>query len=87
MVEIVESGWAKRKYNRDRQVDTQWVFRGIERDTCEFFATLVDRRDAATLISIIDQYVLPSTITYSDECRAYNAINNDNNTPWGVIFI
>ena len=79
VVEIDESAWTKRKYNRGRQVGTQWVFGGIDRDTRECFAVLVDRRDATTLMPIIYQYVLPATTIYSDQWRAYNAINDDNN--------
>ena len=52
VVEIDESAWTKLKYNRGRQVGTRCVFGGIDRDTRECFAVLVDRRDAATLISI-----------------------------------
>ena len=81
MAEIDESAWTKRKYNRGRQVGTQWVFGGIDRDTRECFAVLVHRRDAATLMPIIYQYVLPGTTIYSDQWRAYNAINDDNNGP------
>ena len=51
VVEIDESAWTKRKYNRGRQVSNQWVFGGIDRDTRECFAVLVDHRDANTLIS------------------------------------
>ena len=81
VVEIDESAWIKRKYNRGRQVGTQRVFGGIDRDIRECFAVLVDRHDAATLIPIIYQYALPGTKFYRDEWRSYNAVNNDNNGP------
>ena len=66
MVEIDESAWTKPKYNRGRQVGTQCGFGGIDGDTRQCFAVLVDRRDAATLIPIIYQYVLPGATIYSD---------------------
>ena len=81
VVEIDESTWTKRKYNRGRQVGTQWVFGGIDRDTRECFVVPVDRRDAATLLPIIHQYILPGTTIYSDQWRAYNAISNGNYGP------
>ncbi|CAF3346223.1 unnamed protein product [Rotaria socialis] len=49
VVEIDESAWVKRKYNRGRQVDIQWVFGGIDRDTRECFLVLVAQRDTPQL--------------------------------------
>ena len=76
IVEIDESAWTKRKYNRGRTVSNQWVFGGIDRDTRECFAVLVDRRDAATLLPIIHDFILPGTTIYSDQWAAYNNIAN-----------
>lgn len=76
IVEIDESAWTKRKYNRGRQVSNQWVFGGIDRDTRECFAVLVDQRDANTLIPIIQQFILPGTTIFSDQWAAYNGIGN-----------
>ncbi|CAF1624079.1 unnamed protein product [Rotaria magnacalcarata] len=81
IVEIDESAWTKRKYHRGRQIDNQWVFGGIDRDTRECFAGLVDRRDAATLIPIIYEFVMPGTTIYSDQWAAYNALSHPNNAP------
>ena len=77
IVEIDESAWAKRKYNRGRIVSNQWVFGGIDRDTRECFAVLVDHRDAPTLLPIINEFILPGTTIYSDQWAAYNNIAND----------
>ncbi len=49
---------------------------GIGRDTCECFAVLVERRDAATPLPIIHQYIRPGTTIYSDQWAAYNNIAN-----------
>ncbi|CAF3729211.1 unnamed protein product [Rotaria socialis] len=76
IVEIDESSWTKRKYNVGRVVNNQWVFGGTDRITHECFAVLVDRRDAATLLPIIYQYILPGTTIHSDQWAAYNNIRN-----------
>ena len=40
IVEIDESGWTKRKYNRGRALSTRWVFGSVNRDTDECFVLL-----------------------------------------------
>ena len=77
-VEIDETSISKRKYNRGRLPghQRQWMFGGIERGTKRCFMLLVDRRDAATLLPIIQQYILPGTTIHSDLWRAYGGIAN-----------
>lgn len=75
IVEIDETCVSKRKYNRGRLVrPNQWMFGGIQRGTNEAFLVLVDQRDAATLLPIIQQYVLPGSTVMSDLWRAYGGI-------------
>ncbi|CAG2189290.1 unnamed protein product [Mytilus edulis] len=57
IVEIDEAKFGKRKYNRGRVVDGNWVLGGICRETKEIFLMKVDKRDKDTLIPIIEQYV------------------------------
>ena len=76
VVEIDESARTKRKYHRGRQVSNQWDFGGIDRDSRDFVAVMVDHRDAATLLPIIHQYILPGTTMFSDQWAAYNGIAN-----------
>ncbi|CAF1140742.1 unnamed protein product, partial [Didymodactylos carnosus] len=66
IVEIDESSWTKRKYNRGRAIGNQWVFGGTDRDTGECFAVTVDRRDAATLLPIIKYSSFSETQNMSD---------------------
>eukprot|EP00731_Ephydatia_muelleri_P000791 Em0001g791a len=73
-VEIDESKFGKRKYNRGRQVEGHWVFGGTERITGECFLLEVEHRDAATLLPLIQQYIRPGSVVFSDEWAAYRRI-------------
>ncbi|CAF1003930.1 unnamed protein product [Didymodactylos carnosus] len=79
VVEIDESSWTKRKYNRGRVIPNQWVFGSIDRDTRECFAVAVNRRDAATLLPVIQHYVRPVTTIYNDEWGAYISLKTNVN--------
>ena len=65
-------------WNISRQItiSTQWVSGGIDRDTRECFAITVGRRDALTLLPIIQQFILPGTTILSDQWAAYNNITS-----------
>lgn len=75
IVEIDETCLSKRKYHQGRLMrPNQWMFGGIQRGTRRTFMTLVDRRDAATLLPIIQRFILPGTEIHSDLWRAYGGI-------------
>ncbi|RUS82738.1 hypothetical protein EGW08_009518 [Elysia chlorotica] len=76
VVEIDESAFVKRKCNVGRAVRTQWVFGCIDVESKHGFLVAVPQRDAATLLPILQQYVLPGTTVVSDLWGAYNTINN-----------
>ena len=73
-VEIDESKFGKRKYNRGRQVEGHWVLGETERITGECFLVEVEHRDATTLLPLIQQYIRPDSVVFSDEWAAYKRI-------------
>ena len=78
-VEIDESKFGKRKYNRGKRVEGIWVFGGIERHSnppkC-FFVPVQDR-SADTLIPIIKQWIKPGTTILSDCWKAYHSLKSE----------
>jgi len=72
-VEINESKFGKRKYNRGKRVDGVWVFGDVERDSKRCFVTVTDR-SAATLVPIIKRWLLPGTTVLSNCWRAYSSL-------------
>ena len=75
VVEIDESAFVSRKANVGRRVNTQWVLGGIDVETKQGFLVAVPMRDAATLLPILQQFVLPGTTVVSDLWAAYNTID------------
>ena len=76
IVEIDESKFGRRKYNRGRCIDGHWVFGGVERGTGNAFMVEVPNRTTQTLLPIIQKYVLPGTTVLSDEWRSYRRITS-----------
>lgn len=71
VVEVDEAKFGKRKFNRGRIVEGQWVLGGICRETRDAFLVPVEDRSAATLLPIIMKHVAPGSVIYTDEWRAY----------------
>ena len=77
-VEIDESCFGKRKYDRGRMIqEQQRVFSGIDSEFRKCFMVPVDRRDVQTRLPIINQFILPGTTIISDEWRAYTSHRNN----------
>ena len=74
VVEIDESLFARRKYNRGRVVPEQWIFGGYDPVDKKGFLVPVPRRDAATLLPSTQQWVLPGTTVHSDMWQVYNQL-------------
>jgi hypothetical protein len=74
IVEIDETKFGKSKYCCGRYLKGQWVFGGVERGTNNTFLVPVEKRDAKTLIGILQEWVLPNSIIMSDCWKAYDGI-------------
>lgn len=85
-IEIDETLMSKRKYNRGRLLNDQWIFGGICRETNEFFAYLVPDRKGETLLKIIEENILPGTTLYSDQWSGYSPLDNLPNPPQFIHF-
>ena len=76
IVEIDESKFGKRKYNRGHKVDGVWIVGGVERTTLRrIFAEPVADRSPETLLKVIQDNIEPGSIIYSDLWRGYNDIS------------
>ena len=76
VVEIDESLFCRRKNNVGRVRPELWVLGGYEQVRQKGFLVRVDRRDAATLLPIIRQWVAPGSIIWTDMWAAYNQLPN-----------
>lgn len=76
IVEIDESKFAKRKYNRGHEVKGGWVFGGREKeDKSKTFMVVVPDRTRDTLIPIIQKYIARGSIIRSDCWKAYDCLS------------
>ena len=76
-VEIDESKFGKRKNNKGRVIDGQWIFGGICRETKEMFLVSVEKRDKNTLLPIIKERIKQGTTIVSDGWAAYKTLNSE----------
>ena len=75
-VEIDESKFGKRKYQKGKQVEGQWVFGGREsKDKSKIFMVPVKKRNRKTLIPIIQKYIKKGSIIHSDCWRPYKVLS------------
>lgn len=74
IVEVDEAKIGKRKYNRGRYLEGQWVVGDIQRGTTNFFLVAVEDRTSETLTRIIKEYVKPGSTIYTDFWKAYDKL-------------
>ena len=74
IVEVDESKFSRRKYNRGHRVASKkWVFGGVERTPEQkFFAVTVNDRSASTLEAVIAAFIHPESTIYSDCWKGYS---------------
>ncbi|KAG0423670.1 hypothetical protein DMUE_6132, partial [Dictyocoela muelleri] len=77
IVEIDESLFFKRKYDRGRVVEGQWYVGGVEKGTKNAFLVPVFDRSAQTMARVIYENVLPGSIIMTDEWKAYDRAMRD----------
>ncbi|KAG0422105.1 hypothetical protein DMUE_6236, partial [Dictyocoela muelleri] len=85
IVEIDESKFGKRKYNRGHRVDGVWILGMVERTVarrCVFVS--IEKRNKETLCGVICRYVRKGSILYTDEWRGYYGIENHGYTHYTV---
>lgn len=75
-VQIDESKIGKRKFHHGHRVEGQWVFGGIEEYSRKCFIVAVEKRDKATLIPIIQEWIEPGTTIISDCWKAYDCLSD-----------
>ena len=78
IIEVDESKFGKRKYNRGRRVEGVWVFGLVERTPERKVIYMpVEKRDRETLSGLVKAYCRPGIIIYSDCWRGYVDIQED----------
>ena len=78
IVEIDESKFGKRKYNRGHRVDGCWVLGGVERtEARKLFVAVVADRSAKILLEVIMHHVKEGSIIYTDLWKSYGQINSE----------
>lgn len=79
VVEIDEAKFGRRKYNRGRILEGNWLFGGIERESKLFFMEPVVNRKKETLLEVIHRKIEPGTTIISDCWKAYDCLNDEGN--------
>ncbi len=73
IVEIDESKFGKRKYNRGHRVNGTWIIGGVERTTeRKIFLAAIEKRNRKNINSIIEKNIIQGSIIYTDCWRGYS---------------
>ena len=78
IVEIDESKFGKRKFNRGHRVEGVWIIGGIERTSeSKVFLKVVENRSAETLLEVIRSHVAKGSIIHTDLWRGYANLKDE----------
>jgi len=77
IVETDEGKIGKRKYNRGRWIEGNWVFGGSERGSQNCFLVPVPSRGSDVLLDIIKTWIKPGTTIISDCWKAYDCLSKE----------
>jgi transposase-like protein len=76
VVEVDESKFGKRKYNRGHMVEGAWILGGVERTPeRRVFLVEVPDRKAETLLYILSRYIREGSIIYTDCFSSYSGLH------------
>ncbi len=73
-VQIDESQFSKRKYNRGQMYPQQWVFGGIDSENNDCFMEIVPNRTKVILQDLIKRRIKPGTTIISDCWASYEGL-------------
>ena len=76
IIEINESKFGKRKYNRGHSVEGIWVFGAVEWVTRNILLVPVERKSREVLEEIIFRSIDKNSVVYSDCWKAYRNLGN-----------
>ena len=77
IVEIDESKFGKRKYNRGHRVEGVWVVGVAERISKRIVLRHVEKRDGFTLTTFCKKYIKKETTIYSDCWKGYSNLSKE----------
>ena len=76
IVEVDETKFGRRKYNRGHRVDGAWVIVGVERtDARLVFAEVVSDRSAETIHDVLSRHIAAGSIIHTNLWRRYASIS------------
>jgi hypothetical protein len=74
MVEIDDSKFVRRNYNRGHKVKEQWVLGDVERESRKTNLVPIPDRTADTLMAVLRDWIEPGTSVISDQWSEYRDI-------------
>jgi hypothetical protein len=74
IVEVDESKFGSRKYNKGHAIEGVWVVGGVARTPGrELFLEIVEERSTRTLTRILKKHIVPGSIIHTDCWKGYNS--------------